>query len=68
MLGASTWRIEEITRDRVIVTPAPGEPGRCRSGTARARAARSSSGGRSGAFVRELPRAAERAAARLRAE
>ena len=27
MLGASTWRIEEITRDRVIVTPAPGAPG-----------------------------------------
>ena len=28
MLGASTWRIEEITRDQVLVTPAPGEPGR----------------------------------------
>lgn len=28
LLGASTWRIEEITRDRVIVSPAPGEPGR----------------------------------------
>ncbi len=28
VLGASTWRIEEITRDRVIVSPAPGEPGR----------------------------------------
>jgi len=27
MLGASTWRIEEITRDRVIVSPAPGVPG-----------------------------------------
>lgn len=27
-LGASTWRILEITRDRVIVEPAPGEPGR----------------------------------------
>lgn len=27
MLGASTWRIEEIGRDRVIVTPAPGAPG-----------------------------------------
>ena len=24
-LGASTWRIEQITHDRVIVTPAPGE-------------------------------------------
>jgi ATP-dependent Lhr-like helicase len=27
LLGASAWRIEEITRDRVIVTPAPGAPG-----------------------------------------
>ncbi|MEX2412563.1 MAG: DEAD/DEAH box helicase, partial [Thermoleophilaceae bacterium] len=27
LLGASSWRIEEITRDRVIVTPAPGAPG-----------------------------------------
>ncbi|MBA3738180.1 MAG: DEAD/DEAH box helicase, partial [Actinobacteria bacterium] len=28
VLGASSWRIEDITRDRVIVTPAPGEQGR----------------------------------------
>ena len=28
LLGASSWRIEDITRDRVIVTPAPGEPGK----------------------------------------
>jgi ATP-dependent helicase Lhr and Lhr-like helicase len=28
LLGASTWRIEEITFDRVIVSPAPGEPGK----------------------------------------
>jgi ATP-dependent Lhr-like helicase len=28
LLGASSWRIEEITHDRVLVTPAPGEPGR----------------------------------------
>ena len=28
LLGASTWRIEEITRDRVLVSPAPGVPGR----------------------------------------
>jgi ATP-dependent Lhr-like helicase len=26
VLGASTWRIEEITFDRVVVTPAPGQP------------------------------------------
>ncbi|MDH4363182.1 MAG: DEAD/DEAH box helicase [Acidimicrobiia bacterium] len=28
LLGASTWRIEDITHDRVIVTPAPGLPGK----------------------------------------
>jgi ATP-dependent helicase Lhr and Lhr-like helicase len=28
VLGASTWRIEEITHDRVVVSPAPGEPGK----------------------------------------
>ncbi|HMR10460.1 MAG TPA: DEAD/DEAH box helicase, partial [Polyangiaceae bacterium] len=28
VLGASSWRISEITHDRVLVTPAPGEPGR----------------------------------------
>ena len=27
LLGASSWRIEEITRDRVLVAPAPGVPG-----------------------------------------
>jgi ATP-dependent helicase Lhr and Lhr-like helicase len=27
-LGSSTWRIEDITPDRVLVTPAPGVPGR----------------------------------------
>lgn len=27
-LGASSWRIEEITRDQVLVTPAPGHTGR----------------------------------------
>ena len=28
LLGASSWRVEEITHDRVIVTPAPGVPGK----------------------------------------
>ena len=27
-LGASSWRIEQITRDRVLVSPAPGVPGK----------------------------------------
>jgi ATP-dependent helicase Lhr and Lhr-like helicase len=28
LLGASTWRIEDLTHDRVLVSPAPGEPGK----------------------------------------
>jgi ATP-dependent Lhr-like helicase len=28
ILGATTWRIDQITHDRVNVTPAPGEPGK----------------------------------------
>jgi ATP-dependent helicase Lhr and Lhr-like helicase len=28
VLGASTWRIQEVTHTKVIVTPAPGEPAR----------------------------------------
>ncbi|HLB77075.1 MAG TPA: DEAD/DEAH box helicase, partial [Candidatus Dormibacteraeota bacterium] len=28
VLGASTWRIADITPSQVLVTPAPGEPGR----------------------------------------
>lgn len=27
-LGTTSWRVEDITRDRVLVTPAPGVPGR----------------------------------------
>jgi ATP-dependent Lhr-like helicase len=28
LLGSSSWRIEDITHDRVLVTPAPGQPGK----------------------------------------
>ena len=28
LLGASSWRVLDITNDRVLVAPAPGEPGR----------------------------------------
>src|SRR4030095_9660918 len=28
LLGASAWRIEAITHDRVLVSPAPGGPGK----------------------------------------
>jgi ATP-dependent Lhr-like helicase len=28
LLGATTWRVEDISHDRVVVSPAPGEPGK----------------------------------------
>jgi len=28
ILGATTWRIDDITHDKVLVSPAPGEPGK----------------------------------------
>ncbi|SHF39490.1 ATP-dependent helicase [Streptoalloteichus hindustanus] len=28
LLGTSAWRVEDITHDRVVVTPAPGQPAR----------------------------------------
>lgn len=28
VLGASSWRVDAITRERVLVSPAPGQPGR----------------------------------------
>jgi ATP-dependent helicase Lhr and Lhr-like helicase len=28
LLGATTWRIDDITHDRVVVVPAPGQPGK----------------------------------------
>jgi ATP-dependent Lhr-like helicase len=28
LLGATTWRIQDITADRVVVVPAPGQPGK----------------------------------------
>jgi ATP-dependent Lhr-like helicase len=34
-LGATSWRIQQITHDQVIVTPAPVAPPGCRSGAAK---------------------------------
>ena len=54
VLGASTWRIEEITHDRVLVSPAPGDPGKMPFWHGD-RAGRPMEFGRSiGALVREL--------------
>ena len=46
LLGATTWRIEDITHDRVIVTPAPGQPGKMPFWHGDGPAARSSWAGR----------------------
>ncbi len=54
MLGATTWRIEQITRDQVIVSPAPGEPGKMPFWKGDGMGGRWSSGRAVGAFTREL--------------
>src|SRR5262249_61219368 len=54
-LGASTWRIEEITHDRVLVTPAPGQPGKMPFWRADAAERTVPFGERIGRLVRELP-------------
>ena len=68
LLGASTWRIEEIRPDRVIVTPAPGEPGKMPFWHGDAVGRPIELGRAIGAFLRELepmkPDAAVDAAAR----
>ena len=66
VLGASTWRIEDITFERVTVTPAPGEPGKMPFWHGD-RPGRPIELGRAlGAFVREIRElSSERAAERL---
>ncbi|HSC28368.1 MAG TPA: DEAD/DEAH box helicase, partial [Vicinamibacterales bacterium] len=54
LLGASTWRIEQITHDRVLVSPAPGEPGRMPFWRADAAGRPLELGRRIGALVRQL--------------
>ncbi|HXF57916.1 MAG TPA: DEAD/DEAH box helicase [Actinomycetota bacterium] len=54
VLGASSWRIEEITHDRVLVTPAPGVPGRLPFWHGDAPGRPVELGWALGAFVREL--------------
>ncbi len=52
-LGASSWRIEEITFDRVLVTPAPGRPGKLPFWHADAQGRSAEMGAAIGAFLRE---------------
>jgi len=67
-LGTSTWRIEAITHDQVLVTPAPGEPGRLPFWKGDTLGRPYELGLALGAFVREVGAAApDAAAARLRA-
>ena len=53
-LGATSWRIEDITHDRVMVTPAPGIPGRLPFWTGDALGRPAELGAAIGAFTREL--------------
>jgi ATP-dependent helicase Lhr and Lhr-like helicase len=53
-LGASTWRVEGITRDRVIVSPAPGEAGKLPFWRGDGPGRPAELGRAMGAFVREL--------------
>ena len=53
-LGTSSWRIEEITHDRVLVSPAPGEPGRLPFWKGDTLGRPAELGAAIGAFVREV--------------
>ena len=66
-LGATSWRIEDITHDRVLVTPAPGVPGRLPFWKGDTLGRPAELGAAIGAFTRELgalPRAKAEAEAR----
>ena len=53
-LGATSWRIEDITHDRVLVSPAPGQPGRLPFWKGDQLGRPAELGGAIGAFTREL--------------
>jgi ATP-dependent helicase Lhr and Lhr-like helicase len=68
-LGASSWRIEEITRDQVLVSPAPGEPGKLPFWHGDAPGRPLEVGRAVGAFLREAAAGKpDQAVARLQAE
>ncbi|HXW87320.1 MAG TPA: ATP-dependent helicase [Streptosporangiaceae bacterium] len=67
VLGATSWRIEDITADQVLVSPAPGQPGRLPFWRGDAPGRPAELGAAIGAFTRELGEVTEeQAAARLR--
>ncbi len=53
-LGSSSWRIEDITHDQVLVTPAPGQPGKLPFWHGDSLGRPAELGRAVGAFVREL--------------
>jgi ATP-dependent helicase Lhr and Lhr-like helicase len=55
-LGSTSWRIEEITHDRVLVSPAPGQPGKMPFWHGDALGRPIELGRALGGFVRELQR------------
>ncbi|RJK96478.1 ATP-dependent helicase [Vallicoccus soli] len=55
-LGSTSWRIEEITHDRVLVSPAPGQPGKLPFWHGDALGRPLELGRALGGFVRELGR------------
>lgn len=64
LLGTSSWKVEDITHDRVIVTPAPGQPARMPFWKGDAPGRPLELGRALGAFVRELSTMDSDAAAR----
>ncbi len=66
-LGTTSWRVEQITHDQVLVSPAPGAPGRLPFWKGDAPSRPLELGRAFGGFVRELgAMPADRATARLR--
>ena len=53
-LGTTSWRIEDITHDRVLVSPAPGQPGRLPFWTGDTLGRPAELGEAIGAFTREV--------------
>ncbi|MGI9155393.1 MAG: DEAD/DEAH box helicase, partial [Marmoricola sp.] len=53
-LGTTSWRIEDITRDQVLVSPAPGQPGRLPFWTGDTLGRPAELGAAVGAFTREI--------------
>ena len=68
LLGSTSWRIEDITHDRVLVSPAPGQPGKMPFWKGDAPGRPVELGRALGAFLREVSSApAEKGAARAKA-